>query len=61
VPLLRAGTENDKYLAAERFGIDEKNAAKASRIIAETIEAGRIKPASPDQGKRFASYFPFWA
>jgi ATP-dependent DNA helicase RecG len=45
----------------ERFGIEEKNAAKASRLIAEAVEADRIKPADPKQGKRFASYLPFWA
>lgn len=45
----------------ERFGIEEKNAAKASRLIAEAVTAGRIKPANPEQGKRFASYLPFWA
>ncbi len=45
----------------ERFGIEEKNAAKASRLIAEAVGAGRIKPADPEQGKRFASYLPFWA
>src|SRR5437879_3427524 len=32
----------------ERFGIDEKNSATASRIIAETIEAGFIRPYDKD-------------
>ena len=45
----------------KRFGIEEHNAAKASRIIGETLAAGRIKPFDPDQGKKFASYLPFWA
>ncbi len=45
----------------KRFGIEEHNAAKASRIIGETLAAGQIKPFDPDQGKKFASYLPFWA
>lgn len=45
----------------QRFGIEEHNAARASRIIAETLEAGLIKPFNPVQGKKYASYLPFWA
>jgi len=45
----------------QRFGIEERNAARASRIIAETLKAGRIKPFDPEQGKKYASYLPFWA
>ncbi len=45
----------------ERFGIDEKNAAIASRIIRDAQEDGRIKPYDPAQGKKYAKYLPFWA
>jgi ATP-dependent DNA helicase RecG len=45
----------------ERFGIEERNAARASRIIAEAVTKGMIKPADPGQGKKYASYLPFWA
>jgi predicted HTH transcriptional regulator len=45
----------------QRFGIEERNAAKASRIIADTLAVGLIKPFDPDQGKKYASYLPFWA
>jgi predicted HTH transcriptional regulator len=45
----------------QRFGIEEHNAAKASRIIAEALDASLIKPFDPDQGKKYASYLPFWA
>lgn len=45
----------------QRFGIEERNAAKASRIIAEALDANLIKPFDPDQGKKYASYLPFWA
>jgi len=45
----------------QRFGIAEKNSAQASRIIAEGISAGRVKPTDAAQGKKYASYLPFWA
>lgn len=45
----------------QRFGIEEQNAAKASRIIAEALDANLIKPFDPEQGKKYASYLPFWA
>lgn len=45
----------------ERFGIEERNSAQASRIIREALSAGAIKPYDPEQGKRHASYLPFWA
>lgn len=45
----------------ERFGIEEQNAAKASRIIAETVKANLIKPFDPETSKRYLSYVPFWA
>jgi predicted HTH transcriptional regulator len=44
-----------------RFGIEEKNAAIASRIIRETLTAEFIKASDPDQGKKYAKYEPFWA
>lgn len=45
----------------DRFGIEERNAASASRIIGDTMSEGLIKPYDPDQGRRFAKYVPFWA
>jgi ATP-dependent DNA helicase RecG len=46
----------------KRFNIFERNYPMASRIIAETIEAGFIKLADPDSNsKKYASYVPFWA
>lgn len=45
----------------QRFGLMERNAAIASRIIAETIKAGLIKPSDPDsKSKKLARYVPFW-
>ncbi len=45
----------------QRFGIEEQNAARASRIIAETVKSTLIKPFDPDTSKRYLSYVPFWA
>lgn len=46
----------------ERFGIEDKNYSMASRIIADTIEAGLVKEYDPsNKSKRQARYVPFWA
>lgn len=45
----------------ERFGIDEKNAAKASRIINEAVEAGVIVAADARAGRKYMRYVPWWA
>ncbi len=46
----------------ERFKIDAKNYAVASRIIGDSIDAGRIKPSDPrSTSRKHASYVPFWA
>lgn len=45
----------------QRFGIAEKNASIASRLLNEAVEAGLIVVADPEVGKRIRSYLPFWA
>lgn len=46
----------------ERFKIDEKNAAIASRIISDTKEANLIKDEDPNNKSfKYAKYIPFWA
>lgn len=46
----------------QRFNIADKNYPMASRIIAETLEAGLIQLADPDsKSKKYAFYLPFWA
>jgi predicted HTH transcriptional regulator len=46
----------------ERFKIDEHNAAIASRIIKDTIDAGLIKDENPENNSRkYAKYVPYWA
>jgi ATP-dependent DNA helicase RecG len=45
-----------------RFGIDEANAATASRIIARTIKATLVRAKDPTSSSRkHTAYVPFWA
>lgn len=56
---------NDKMTNSslrERFGIEEQNAAIASRIIKEALDAGAIKEDDPEAtSKKYRKYVPFWA
>lgn len=45
----------------ERFGIDAKNSATASRLIREAVEAGAIKPYDEAAARKLMRYLPFWA
>ncbi len=45
----------------ERFGIAEKNAAVASRLLAEALGAGVILVRDPEAGNRSRTYLPYWA
>ena len=46
----------------ERFGIEDHNAATASRIIKETLESTLIKDDDPStRSRKYARYVPFWA
>jgi predicted HTH transcriptional regulator len=45
----------------ERFGIDEKNSAIASRIIKEAVGSGFIAPYDPETSKKLMKYIPYWA
>ena len=45
----------------KRFGIPDRNAATASRILAEAIDAGEIVVADATVGTRSRSYLPSWA
>ncbi len=45
----------------KRFAISDENYPIASRIIADTVEAGLIKPFDPDsKSRKHARYVPFW-
>jgi len=46
----------------ERFGLTDAQKVVASKVIAATTAAGRIKlDPMVAQSKRFARYVPFWA
>ncbi|MEN9576352.1 MAG: hypothetical protein RL514_4207 [Verrucomicrobiota bacterium] len=46
----------------KRLGVADDNYPVVSRIIAETIRAGLVKPYDPDsRSKKHAKYLPFWA
>ncbi|MFC1602025.1 ATP-binding protein [Pseudomonadota bacterium] len=45
----------------ERFGIADQNAADASRLLKEAVEAGAIVIEDPSVGTRSRAYLPFWA
>lgn len=44
-----------------RFGIEGKNSAKASRLIAESLEEGVILSDAPTVARRLTRYVPWWA
>lgn len=46
----------------DRFKIEDQNAATASRIIKESLEASLIKKDDPEsKSRKFPAYLPFWA
>lgn len=46
----------------DRFKIEDRNSATASRIIRDAIEEGVIKDDDPaNKSRKYASYIPFWA
>ncbi len=45
----------------ERLGIEDANAAQASRLIRESVKAGLVRLYDPDARRKNASYLPFWA
>ena len=45
----------------DRFGIDTKNSAMASRIIKETLKAEKIKIYDESVGTKAREYVPWWA
>ena len=45
----------------KRFGIEKRNSAKASRMIAESIEAEMILHEDPYASRKLMRYVPWWA
>ena len=48
-------------LVRERFGIDPRNIALASRLIKESVTAGAILPYDPGAAAKMMKYVPWWA
>lgn len=45
----------------ERFNLADEDYQAVSTIISEARERGRIAPADPNQGNKYARYVPYWA
>ena len=45
----------------ERFGLDLKNSATASRLIKEAVTAEMVKPLDEAAAPKMMQYVPFWA
>ncbi len=45
----------------QRFGIEAKNSAIASRLIRESVEAGVLVPFDPGASRQQMKYLPWWA
>ena len=56
---------NRQYLTntsvRERFKIEIRNSAKASRLIAEGVQEGVIAPDDPTAAPKLMRYVPWWA
>lgn len=56
---------NEEYLTnssvRQRFGIEARNSARASRLIAEAVEARAIVADNPDAARKKMQYLPCWA
>ena len=58
IKYLDGGQRMKNSSLCQRFGIESKNAAQASKVISATQEAGLIKPADSDKPR--AGYVPAW-
>lgn len=45
----------------ERFKIDKKNSAMASRLLGEAVNAKMIRPSDPNAANKVMRYVPYWA
>ena len=43
------------------FGLEEKEKAKASRLLTSAVDGGYIKAMDPDTAPRYKKYIPYWA
>jgi hypothetical protein len=45
----------------ERFKIDKKNSAIASRLLGEAVTANVIRASDPEAANKLMRYVPYWA
>lgn len=45
----------------ERFAIEQRNSARASRLISEAVDYGVIALYDPTAAPKFRRYVPWWA
>ncbi len=45
----------------KRFQIEKKNAATASRLLAEAVKGNKIRPVDEDAANKLMRYVPYWA
>lgn len=45
----------------ERFGIDKRNSAVASRLLGEAVDAGKIRAVDEYAANKLMRYVPYWA
>jgi predicted HTH transcriptional regulator len=45
----------------ERLKVNERQRTQVSNVIADAVEAGRIKRKDQSMGRKFAEYVPYWA
>jgi predicted HTH transcriptional regulator len=45
----------------ERLKMNDKQRNQVTNLIADAVNAGRIKRSDPEAGKKFAEYVPYWA
>ena len=45
----------------DRFKIEKKNAAMASRLLGDAVDAGKVRASDPDAANKLMRYVPYWA
>ena len=45
----------------QRFALPNEDYQAVSAVISEALKMGRIAPADPNQGNKYARYIPYWA
>lgn len=52
---------DQETVVQQRFGLDTRNSARASRLLAEALKAGAIVPDDPAAASKLMRYLPVWS